>query len=747
MTATITTATKLWSSFIVEMGGVVSQGLWGVQVMGGTLNIAARDVHNHYHRVEPTSDFSIPPVLMSVPNFRAIQIATLGRATPGTGLWIVECESFRLWLDPEGWLRIMWGHGMPGAGKTIAASIVVNVLEVHASQSALPVCVCYLYFRYSDHTKATTRSFLEVLVKQTLERHPGCLPLFNQTYARHIREQTQPNEEELLGLLHQLTDAMATFYVLDALDEAPTTIQLEIITRLTSLNVKLFITSRPMKNVEALFPNVHLFPIVAQASDINLHIDKEVSRSADLRAVLERGGPSLRDKIDASIKAKSRGMFLHVSLQLVALRECTSVHEVEETLAGFPTDIEDLYLQTWQRILDESPNKVLLAKKVLLWVLHSTGSLKARALEQAIATHPDTYSYELRRLVPVDTLVGLCRGLVVVEEETQLVRLVHYTAKHTLEGLITEAFPQPHAFLSAVCLARLTDSGFQRTTFMDPRDLQRLLQAEPFLSYAYESWFIHARQSLDDSLTIDRLADFAQNCHAFPFGTIPEDPTLREPTESEPRHRNTRVDGIAPGMCAGPLDLDGVTALIRASARGHEDVIPLLLARHDINLNAVGQGGKTALGWALTNGHQGVATLLLSHPDIDVNAVDNLGFTALMTASTHAREDMVAVLLSYPDVDVNAVDWLGETALIRALRLGRQEVVKLLLSHPHAEVNAVDENGDNPLSRAAEEGWEDIVQLLLDHPSIQVGTRELEVARSSGRCGIVHLLEEFLSRS
>jgi hypothetical protein len=96
--------------------------LWGVRVTG-PLNVAGRDVNNYYYRVESTSDFHVPYTLYSVPNFRGIQIATLGRATPGTGLWIVEFEQFRIWLDPEGWLRIMWGYGMRESDTPISQTI------------------------------------------------------------------------------------------------------------------------------------------------------------------------------------------------------------------------------------------------------------------------------------------------------------------------------------------------------------------------------------------------------------------------------------------------------------------------------------------------------------------------------------------------------------------------------------------------------------------------------------------------
>ncbi|KAH6909746.1 hypothetical protein BKA70DRAFT_175144 [Coprinopsis sp. MPI-PUGE-AT-0042] len=753
------------------MGGVVSQVLQGVQVTG-PLNVAARDVHNHYHRQESAGDASIPPILESVPNFRAIQIATLGRATPGTGFWIVECGTFRLWLDPDGWLRIMWGYGMPGAGKTIAASIVINALEVHASRSNSPVCVCYIYFRYSDHTKATTRSFLEVLVKQTLERHTGCLLRFNETYARHIREKTQPTEEELLSLLRQFTGSMITFYVLDALDEAPTRVQLELIEKLASLNVKLFITSRPLKPVEASFPNVHRFPIIAQGSDIDIHIDKEISRSADLREILEDGGPSLRSELAISIKEKCGGMFLHASLQLKALRECTSVHEVKETLAAFPADIEDLYLQTWQRILNQTPAKVLLAKKVILWVINSTRSLTIDELRHALATCPDTHRFNSSRLVQESVLIGLCRGLLMVEEETRLVRLVHYTAKAPLERLIVETFPLPHALLSVICLARLTDSGLQQAEFGTADRLEQALRETPLLHYAYESWFTHAHKSLNDPLTTSRLTEFVENCHGFP---------VRIPTELREfwmgRNSFDVLDPLQlvaffnfPIVFAGSSSLQnpnqgtakvGFTGLHLACVRGHCDVATELLHLPNILVNAVDNEGMTALILASRFGHEGITRLLLARPDIDVNIVDEDGWTALFWACRNGHKGPIALLLSHREIDVTTTDDISSTALIRASWKGHEEVVSLLLAHPDVDVNIANQYAETALALAAKGGWEGIVRLLLAHPSIHVGTREMEAARttyffwdedpeegtSEAHTRIVSLLEEFLNRT
>jgi hypothetical protein len=80
------------------------------------------------------------------------------------------------------------------------------MLEAWAAQeSGSQICVAYVYIRYSDSAEMTVRSVLEVLVRQTIERHPAFLPLVHQVYAQHLREGTQPTEAQLLGLLCHFT--------------------------------------------------------------------------------------------------------------------------------------------------------------------------------------------------------------------------------------------------------------------------------------------------------------------------------------------------------------------------------------------------------------------------------------------------------------------------------------------------------------------------------------------------------------
>ncbi|KAH6889058.1 ankyrin repeat-containing domain protein [Coprinopsis sp. MPI-PUGE-AT-0042] len=730
-----------------------------LQIVDSTNTVAGRDVvysNIHYHYERPRDIWAI---LQSIPNFRQIYHDMLSKATPGTGMWLVKGDKFRLWLEPNGDIKIFWGSGIPGAGKTLLASIVIEHLEALCKETDARICVCYVFFRYSDRSEVAVRSILEILVMQTHERHPDCQALIEQAYSQHLRERTEPTEAQLLALLRQLTDGMAiTFYILDALDEAPTKIQLAVVKTLASLNVKLFITSRPLKTVEANFLTAHTFDITAQDTDIDLHIAKGISENAELQRVLN-ANPSLRDEIISTIKGDCGGMFLHASLQLDALGECFSAQDVRATLKAFPLSIEDVYRQTWTRISNEGRKHASLAQAVLIWVLNASRSMTIEELERAVATSPDTHKFEPGRLVSGSTLLSLCGGLITVEDESRLVRLVHYTAKDTLKHLLHEAFPHPHSLLAAVCMTHLTECGFQNTTINSEEEFKTVLEKDPLLAYASEAWAFHVHEELGSEDIRHRTAQFVTEATAFPAFTSSDlswyfdilspihilglyhlpliligDTAAGNPNQTTKLHQQSALIVAAregyksivklllahSNIQVNRVDNEEWSALMMAAGYGYEGTVELLVTHPDIQVNLVDDGQWSALMMAARYGHEGTVKLLLAHPDIQVNLVGGDGRSALMLAARYGYEGTVKHVLAHPDIQVNLLNNQGWSALMLAARYGHEATIKFLLEHPDIQVNLVSNKGWSALMMAASEGYESAIKLLLGHPDIQV---------------------------
>jgi hypothetical protein len=85
------------------------------QIVNSTIAVAGRDyvVHNHNVHYHPNPHIDkLRAMLQSVPNLRKIYQDMLSKATAGTGLWLLKGDKFRVWLKPNGDIKIFWGSGM-----------------------------------------------------------------------------------------------------------------------------------------------------------------------------------------------------------------------------------------------------------------------------------------------------------------------------------------------------------------------------------------------------------------------------------------------------------------------------------------------------------------------------------------------------------------------------------------------------------------------------------------------------------
>ncbi|KAH6893754.1 hypothetical protein BKA70DRAFT_831946 [Coprinopsis sp. MPI-PUGE-AT-0042] len=644
----------------------------------------------------------------------------------------------------------MWGYGIPGAGKTTFASIVIDEVECHAQGLTSTACVAYFYFRYDDYPAPTLEDVLEVLIKQTVEQHSViCRPIFDKVYDRH-RGGTQPTEKELLRLMTNIARRIViAFFFLDALDEAISEIQASLVQKLTSVgpNVKLFVTSRP-QTVEAHFSDAFHFEIYAQDRDLDLHIADAVSRSVELQDIFRLADTAWREKIVSTIKGKCGKMFLHASLQLQALQESVSMHDVEQTLESIPTGIEEFYGWTMARIRKQGGKKPSLASSVLLWVLHATRPLTANEMEYVVAMCPKTHKFDKKRVVPLATLTRLCQGLVEIEDTSRNVRLVHYTAQKALENLMAEDRVvyerESHQQLAEICMGHLANFRFQNTALNSKEALEEAVQANTLLPYVLNSWAIHAIKSLpvDPTSAAKRSVEkFVQGCLAYPvilsfsgaFDVL------------GPLH--TAVYFGLPIAFAGnlgnpnlPSRHQGLTPLSLAGLQNSQTTMKELLALPHILVNASGHGGQTALVAVSKAGQYDAATLLLADPRISVNQADENGWTPLIVASALGQVAVATRLLGHPSIEVNRADNFRKTPLIWASQKGEEQIVRLLLDQRKTKIsiNARDEDGLTALESAMFYNHKPVYNLLLPHPGTEIESSIL--AQVSSRFRIRHLL-------
>ncbi|KAH6902853.1 hypothetical protein BKA70DRAFT_1567363 [Coprinopsis sp. MPI-PUGE-AT-0042] len=677
---------------------------------------------------------------LSLKNFRNIQQENLRKRTPDTLKWLLEGSMYQWWLETQG--AIVWGTGMPGAGKTILASVLIQDSEDNAPSD---ICIGYVYCRYTEPMEV--QDILAALVRQILERYPHHLPTVKPLYAKHDLQRTSPTQSELVDVIRKICNSFKiTRLFIDGLDEALYDEQFDLLATLKSVPANFFITSRPLVRLNDVLPNVKMFDIAAQNTDIELLVSQHIDRNPDLRHILV--ADEQRVKVIKKICQSSHGMFLHASLMVEAVSHCISAGHIMEQLDKLPAKLDVLYEATFSRIEAQSEERAALAKRALLWVVYAFKPLSVVDLRYAVACDPKLDWQTPERLVPESLLISICCGLVTAEggQDNRIVRLVHYTALDALKRILLKRDTSPHCLITELCVERLIDCGIPAR---QPNYLRFGNTQPPLLKYAYNSWHRHAKESIHcpaepTARPVALVLRFLSLCTNFPaqidvftapihLVTYYHLPSLLPLIDLQVNKRTTR-GGFALYLAACQPDVvmvelllkldgidvnfqdeDGNTALMLAASEGLGGTVKVLLLDPRIDIHMRNKKGETALHWAISKeffslrllidrdrGARSLletALLLIATPGIDVNASDQFGRTPLMLAYGHAPE-LLNSLAQHPNIDLLKRDKDGQTPLMHACRRGESSAVQWYLQLPG--VDAVDNSGASALAHRAQ---------------------------------------------
>jgi hypothetical protein len=134
-----------------------------------------------------------------------------------TGQWLLDSEEFQTWLGID--KQTLFCPGIPGAGKTILTSIVVDNL-IRWSQNNPNIGVAYLYCDFRRQEEQKAEDLLASLLKQLSKRRSSMPDSVRALYDRHEKERTRPPLDDISETLQSVAAMYSrVFVVVDALDE------------------------------------------------------------------------------------------------------------------------------------------------------------------------------------------------------------------------------------------------------------------------------------------------------------------------------------------------------------------------------------------------------------------------------------------------------------------------------------------------------------------------------------------------
>ena len=345
----------------------------------------------------------------------------------------------------------------------------------------------------------------------------------------------------------------------------------------------------------------------------------------------------------------------------------TTESDVRSALESLPTGsnaYDQAYKDAMERITSQDVDGGRLAKQVLSWITRAERPLSTVELQHAIAVEPGKSEFDEKRQPDIEDIVSVCAGLVTVDEESNIIRLVHYTTQEYFKRTQNYWFPNIEADISIICVTYLSFDVFKHGFCQTDEEFEERLRSNQFFEYATQNWGYHAHKASPLSQVLNHaIVDFLSS--------------------------EAKVNTSSQGLLAfkryfSHLNYsqdvpERVTGLHLAAYFGARAVVKLLLETGKVDVDSKDSWGLTPLWCAAQNGHEAVVKLLLDTGKVNVDLRSGLGQTPLSRAVWNGHEAVIKLLLETGKVDINSKDIWGQTPLWWAAENGREAVVKLLL--------------------------------------------------------------------
>ncbi|GKZ39023.1 hypothetical protein AbraIFM66950_011681 [Aspergillus brasiliensis] len=407
------------------------------------------------------------------------------RVCKDPGRWLLSSPRFKTWANPDSRQNsLLWLSGIPGAGKSVLASVVIDGLS-----NIQGATVAYFYCKYGS------------------DQHNS---LESVTRSAHMNEPLTSSAVSERILCTSLRSCTRVFLVLDGLDECGRAARKAIVSRfrrmvLSAVEVGsircLFISQEDDAAVED-FQGIQSIKIGKQNSD-------DISEFASMcqQNIIAKFGASHRlSHIGAIILKQSQGMFLFAELFVKYLEQWSRLKGLKKQLRpkNLPAKLDDLYALILSRICKARGGRAMrLIEEMLGWIACARRPLRWKEIQTTACIDPRKRNFDDGRRLgysPRELFASL-----VEHQSDDTVNFIHGTARQFLMKRSLDRSPrqQPvvevHQAHFSLAMRLLTYLSFSQFVVNRPReDTRSDLLSGFYQLYEYASafWVVHLEESL-----------------------------------------------------------------------------------------------------------------------------------------------------------------------------------------------------------------------------------------------------------
>ncbi|TGJ85994.1 hypothetical protein E0Z10_g2737 [Xylaria hypoxylon] len=437
------------------------------------------------------------------------------------GAWLLADSRFKNWSTPEFCSDpFLWLNGIPGAGKTILASVVVDHLQLIPGAA-----VAYFYCKYGDESRASFIGIARAVLAQLLSQRPHLTSYFFEkatTSGRVLLDSTTTAREMIKAVLSSCEN---TYIVIDGVDECKRNDRDEIVDvfrrAIQDLPIEVpgiarcLFVSQDDDNARRNFCDLSTIKIIDESED-DL---KDFAKKRHLALEAKFGPLQSKDcYVSKILVARAQGMFIFADLFAKYLEAQLSKAALLAELDPnkLPVTLDHVYERIVERMFEaRDDSAVASVRKILGWITCARRPLKWVEVQGAVCVDLDNQIIDHDKMLS-DSPKGLFASLIEIKEDNT-VELVHetrgsnYLRKHVID------FREVHYSLAMVSIGYLTlpqlDMAGQKAD--EDVHLNLVKGTYSFHDYASACWAMHLQEGISELKVGGELTQLLETLETF----------------------------------------------------------------------------------------------------------------------------------------------------------------------------------------------------------------------------------------
>ncbi|KAF9877435.1 hypothetical protein CkaCkLH20_05135 [Colletotrichum karsti] len=379
----------------------------------------------------------------SILNYRTEFETNLALRHPLTGLWLTEGQDFAEWHATLG--SRIWFTGIPGAGKSVIAALVIQECLQRARTSP-GTAVAFHYSVYRNQQTHQPQAVLSSLCVQLALQDANAFKELEEYHAELSMMDylsRRPSIEGLTAVLRRMFLCFSRVYIIvDGVDEcgdhAEETAKslMDLTASQVEGNVSLAVLSRNEIGLRHIMdPGCHNVEIAAHTEDLQEYVATELNQRISSRK-LRLKDLRLKDDIMTSLVKGAQGMFRWVACQLDHLCELPTDRARRAALLKLPPTLPATYERILLRIesYDEQVKRIVQRALLMIGSPQQDGSWRLgfrEICELASIDESSEYLYE-DEIVDEEEILRWCGSLVRTSDDGGTIEFAHFTVQEYL---------------------------------------------------------------------------------------------------------------------------------------------------------------------------------------------------------------------------------------------------------------------------------------------------------------------------